>query len=94
MMDKAGFLDRLGRENVCAHVDAALARAREILGLPPAPPTDPLHEEKMKLDAARQELAGALERASEVLKSPPRNSAGSMCAPTRTTAPDKASARP
>src|SRR5436853_1011410 len=30
-MDRAGFLDRLGRENVCAHVDAALARAREIL---------------------------------------------------------------
>jgi SulP family sulfate permease len=31
MMDKAGFLDRLGRENVCAHIDAALERAREIL---------------------------------------------------------------
>src|SRR5207248_131134 len=45
VMDKAGFLDRLGRENVCAHVDASLARARELLGLPPAPPTDPLHEE-------------------------------------------------
>ena len=30
-MDRAGFLDRLGRENVCAHIDAALARAREIL---------------------------------------------------------------
>jgi len=29
-MDRAGFLDRLGRENVCAHVDAALERAREI----------------------------------------------------------------
>ena len=39
-MDRAGFLDRLGRENVCAHVDAALARAREILAkksLPPVP---------------------------------------------------------
>jgi SulP family sulfate permease len=30
-MDKAGFLDRLGRENVCAHIDAALGRAHEIL---------------------------------------------------------------
>ncbi len=33
-MDKAGFLDRLGRENVCADTEAALIRAREILGLP------------------------------------------------------------
>jgi SulP family sulfate permease len=31
VMDKAGFLDRIGRENVCAHIDAALDRAREIL---------------------------------------------------------------
>lgn len=31
MMDKAGFLDRLGRENVCADIDLALARARELL---------------------------------------------------------------
>jgi SulP family sulfate permease len=35
MMGKADFLDRLGLENVCADIDAALARAREILGLPP-----------------------------------------------------------
>ncbi len=34
MMDKAGFLDRLGRENVCADIDLALARSREILRLP------------------------------------------------------------
>jgi sulfate permease, SulP family len=40
MMDKAGFLDLLGRENVCADVELALARAREILGLPPAPPSE------------------------------------------------------
>ncbi len=46
-MDKAGFLDRLGRENVCAHIDAALDRAREILnqrGVPSSevpPPTRP-----------------------------------------------------
>jgi sulfate permease, SulP family len=30
VMDKAGFLDRIGRENVCAHIDAALERAREL----------------------------------------------------------------
>src|SRR6266576_789192 len=29
-MDRAGFLDRLGRENVCAHIDASLGRASEI----------------------------------------------------------------
>ncbi len=43
MMDRAGFLDQLGRENVCADIDSALERAREILGLPPTPPSaDPL----------------------------------------------------
>ena len=31
MMEKAGFLDRLGRENVCANIDLALERSREIL---------------------------------------------------------------
>lgn len=38
VMDNGGFLDRIGRENVCAHLDAALARAREILS-PSTPPT-------------------------------------------------------
>ena len=38
MMDKAEFLDRLGRENVCADIENSLAQAREILGLPPLPP--------------------------------------------------------
>lgn len=70
VMEKAGFIDRLGRENVCPHVDAALARARQILGLPPAPVRDPLHEEKQKLEVVRQELAGALERANQILKRP------------------------
>src|SRR5260370_4194571 len=37
VMEKAGFLDRIGRQNVCAHIDAPLNRAREILGLSPAP---------------------------------------------------------
>jgi SulP family sulfate permease len=78
VMDKAGFLDRIGRENVCAHVDAALARARELLGLPPAPSMDPLHGERQKLEAARRELTGALERANEVLKSPSHNPSDSI----------------
>jgi SulP family sulfate permease len=38
LMDRTGFFDRLGRENVCPHVEAALNRAREILELSPAPP--------------------------------------------------------
>lgn len=67
MMDKAGFLDRLGRENVCANIELALARAREILGLPPAPTRDPLEDERRKLEIARYELTGALERAAKVL---------------------------
>jgi SulP family sulfate permease len=31
VMEKAGFLDRIGRENVCANIDVSLQRAREIL---------------------------------------------------------------
>jgi sulfate permease, SulP family len=34
MMEKAGFLDQLGRENICADIDLALARSREILSQP------------------------------------------------------------
>lgn len=41
VMDKAGFLDRLGRQNVCADIDASLARARELLHLPPVTHTEP-----------------------------------------------------
>jgi SulP family sulfate permease len=40
MMDKAGFLDRLGRENVCADIGLALARSREVLGLRSSPAGD------------------------------------------------------
>lgn len=69
-------IDRIGRENVCAHIDAALARAREILGLPPAPPTDPLHGEREKLEAARHELAGALERVNQALNSQTSDGSG------------------
>ena len=70
VMENAGFLDRIGRENVCPHIDAALARARVILGLPPALDTDPLHHERQKLEAVRRELSGALERANVVMQMP------------------------
>jgi sulfate permease, SulP family len=36
MMDKAGFLDQIGRENICANIDLALIRSREILSRPTA----------------------------------------------------------
>lgn len=68
VMEKAGFIDRLGRENVCPNIDAALARSREILGLPPAAPSDPHFAEKQRLEAARVELAQALERVNDVLR--------------------------
>lgn len=70
VMERAGLIERLGRENVCPHIDAALARSRQILGLPPARSTDPHFEEKQKLEAVRVELANALERVNDVLKSP------------------------
>lgn len=77
-MENAGFIDRIGRENVCPHIDAALARAREILGLPSvsAPPESPaelhaereeLHTEREDLEAAKRELVEALERADGML---------------------------
>jgi SulP family sulfate permease len=70
LMEKAGFLERIGRENVCPHIEAALARSRVILGLPPVSSTDPLRQEKQKLETVRQELATALERIDGVLKFP------------------------
>jgi SulP family sulfate permease len=70
MMDKAGFLDQLGRENICANLEHALERAREILGLPPEPSNDPLLAEKKKIETVRQDLSDALERASKVLNAP------------------------
>ncbi|HWA86686.1 MAG TPA: sodium-independent anion transporter, partial [Opitutus sp.] len=71
VMENAGFLDRLGRENVTPDVDGALARARAILGLPPVPETsDPLAVERERIESARTELAGAVERAGRALKKP------------------------
>jgi SulP family sulfate permease len=55
LMEKAGFINELGRENICAHIDAALDRAREILGLPPAPSTDPAYSQKKELAVAPNE---------------------------------------
>ena len=70
LMEKAGFLDRIGRDNVCPHIEAALVRSRVILGLPPASPTDPLYQEKQKLETVRQELASAIGRIDDVLNPP------------------------
>jgi sulfate permease, SulP family len=70
VMERAGFIDRLGRENVCPNIDASLDRAREILGLPPAKRMDPVIEEKKKLETARLELTTALDRVNKVLKTP------------------------
>jgi SulP family sulfate permease len=50
-MDKSGFLAQLGGENVCPHIDAALDRARVILGLPAAPPDD---EPNSQLEPAKE----------------------------------------
>ncbi len=72
VMENAGFIDRLGRENVCPHVTAALARAREILGLPPVDeppePHETLHTERQAVEAARKELAESLARAERILR--------------------------
>jgi SulP family sulfate permease len=76
VMEKAGLIDRLGHENVCPHIDAALERAREILGLPPAIPVDPNYEVKKKLEAVRVELTNALDRVNDVLKTPDRTGHG------------------
>jgi SulP family sulfate permease len=85
VIEKAGFIERLGRENVCPHIDAALARAREILGLPVAQPTDPNFEEKQKIEVARLELTNALGRVNHVLNAPRGTSQRRSPAPTHDT---------
>lgn len=71
VMENAGFIDRLGRENLCPHIAASLARAREILGLPPAAdfpePMDSVYSEKQQVEAARRELSAAVARAGRLL---------------------------
>ncbi len=67
-MEKSGFIDRIGHENVCGDIEDALARAREILGLPPEEHSgNTLAEEKNRIEMARKELANALERAQKML---------------------------
>jgi SulP family sulfate permease len=74
-MENSGFIDRLGRENLCPHIAAALARAREILQLPSVveqpEPQEELHTERKELEAARRELTQALERADRLLNRRP-----------------------
>lgn len=74
VMENSGFIDRLGRENVCPHIVASLARAREILGLPPvADEPDPVastQAEKQQIAAARRELSDAIARAGRILGDP------------------------
>lgn len=76
-MENAGFIDRIGRENICPHITAALARAREILGLPPVveplEPHEALHAEKLELENARRELSAVLERTGRALNGPRTN---------------------
>ena len=72
VMINSGFIDRLGEENVCPHIAAALARARVILRLPPVSddpdPHEKLFSERQAVEAARLELAESLERAQRILK--------------------------
>jgi SulP family sulfate permease len=71
VMENAGFIDAIGRDNVCPHIAAALARSREILKLPPVVEPDNAPErlvsEKRELAAARREIAAALDRAQKIL---------------------------
>lgn len=72
VMINSGFIDRLGEQNVCPHITAALARAREILALPPVAespePHEQLFSERQAVEATRRELTESLERAQCILK--------------------------
>lgn len=74
VMVNSGFIDRLGEENVCPHIAASLARAREILHLPAAPEPPggdaAMHAEKQQIEAARRELSAAIARAGRLLDGP------------------------
>ncbi len=76
VMERGGFIEQLGPENVCPDIDTALQRARDILGLPPAKTIDPLVEQKRELEAVRLEFTGALDHVNEVLKSPSQTAQG------------------
>jgi SulP family sulfate permease len=72
VMINSGFIERLGERNVCPNITAALARAREILGLPPVvettEPHEQLHTERQAVETVRRELEESLERAQRILK--------------------------
>jgi SulP family sulfate permease len=55
----AGFLERLGPANVCADVAQALARARELRGLPPAEEPESMRLAAERIAAPRRALAEA-----------------------------------
>jgi sulfate permease, SulP family len=83
VMTNSGFIDRLGEDNVCPDITAALARARQILGLPPVDERPEAHEalhiERQTVDSARKELAEVLERAQTILRTLDRASVSNDC---------------
>lgn len=87
VMENAGFIDAIGRDNVCPHIAAALARARQILRLPPAaePELEPdrLRTERQELAAARREISAALERAQQILQPPEKKGVNPDTPPQR-----------
>jgi SulP family sulfate permease len=65
-MVRAGFIDQLGEKNVCPHIEAALERARETLGLPPGQRSDLARAQEKRAEA---ETSFAEERTHKVLQS-------------------------
>lgn len=65
-MVNAGFIDQIGEENVCPHIEASLDRARQILGLP----NDHSHRGKKEPQATRPELGTAIEGTQAPLTPP------------------------
>lgn len=54
-LDRAGLLDEIGRDNVCAHIDESLNRVREILSLPPVEkPSAGIAEVKRETSSAEE----------------------------------------
>lgn len=71
---KVGSLEtRLNKEPTSS---TAALPVRRVATSQTVPPIDPLLGEKQKLDAARQELASALERASQVPNSTSKHESG------------------
>lgn len=62
-MVNAGFINQIGEENVCPHIEASLDRARQILGLPPAD----VQIGKQELQVNRAKIATAMKCAHRML---------------------------